>query len=141
MKPAVLLATSVVLGLGSALPAWATCPVINGTYVRDVELEGGGARRYRRTHQTRVERGVTSYTWFDSDIFVPADGKPRPHKVGGNEGMIAIRCEGGAVHVSYQWDNAPAGDEPYWIWVKPVGADLLELQSMDAARSGIYRLQ
>ena len=144
MKSVVLLATSIVVGLGIALPAWASCPVINGTYVRKVRVTGE-TLTFKITHFTRLENGVTSYSFFAErpDEFFAADGKP--HRIvaldGSMEATITIRCENGAAHFSVSGDD-DLPDGPAWMWLKPAGAGRLEKKtSTDEEVNGIYLLE
>lgn len=143
MKSVFLLATSLVLGLGSAIPASANCPMINGAYTKIVEVSGG-ALTYRLAHFTRVEGGVTSYTFLPDkwDEFFVADGKPHPISYPDfPPGKITIRCEDGVAYFSVSLDNPPPGYEPYRFWLKPVGTNILELHGHSTEGDGVYRLE
>src|SRR4051812_43316511 len=89
LKTVLLLA--LVLSIAPSFAEAAKCPMINGKFERIVERDGKLFRQ-TLTQYTRLERGVFSYNIDKANHFQVADGIPRPVKIQGKEGTIALSC-------------------------------------------------
>lgn len=116
------------------------CPLINGTFLRVVQVPGG-TLTYTTVHFTRIDRGVARYTFapgVEGDF--PAVGKP--HDIAapdGTKGKITIRCDSGALEMRV---IAEGQHEGFRFWLKALDAATVELtidEPDDPNRNGIYR--
>jgi hypothetical protein len=137
LKPVVMLLTLFVLTVGSALAAPAKCPVINGTYAMDVEIDGD-LFTYRVTLYTRIKNGVYAYALSKSGVYIPADGKPYPLAFGGTEVKVTFRCEGGSLTSENRKDGI---DGAYVYRFTSESSTQLKVESNVPGRSGLHILE
>lgn len=120
--------------LAVAVAQAASCPVINGKYIRDVD-RGEFIERYSATHFTRQTGGVFSYTVDARRNFYVADGVARRFDLRGRDATIKLVCDHNSLIAE---SRANGSDFTFRVKLTPINETQLRLESNILEQNGIY---